>query len=91
MHYPNVNLNITFNFDVSSSKTCRGGTKMRTNPSPAHGRADCLGSDTESQNCNEDACGRLKDLQHYRPLTMQQIVNLRSNKNDNKKYCYNST
>ena len=40
---------------------------------------------------HEDACGRLKDLQHYRPLTMQQIVNLRSNKNANKKYYYNST
>ena len=75
LHYPNMSLNITFNFDVSSRKTCGGGTqvwtKTYTNPFFAHGGADCLGSDAESQNCNGDAWGRLKDLKYSRPLSMQ--------------------
>ena len=40
--------------------TCGGGTHERlrtcTNPTPAHGGAQCSGSNKETQECNNDAC-----------------------------------
>jgi len=44
----------------SCSLTCGGGTQSRTrtctNPAPANGGADCVGSTSESQACNTQAC-----------------------------------
>ena len=48
------------------SKTCGGGTKTRTrtctDPAPNHGGADCVGEDTESQNCNTHFCPGIVNL-----------------------------
>ena len=42
------------------SKTCGGGEKTRyrtcTNPAPANGGKDCMGSSSDSMSCNEQGC-----------------------------------
>ena len=42
------------------SETCGGGTQSRSrtcsNPAPAHGGAECQGVESETQNCNTQAC-----------------------------------
>lgn len=44
----------------SCSASCGGGTQTRTrtctNPAPANGGADCVGSASESQSCNTGSC-----------------------------------
>ena len=50
----------------SCSKTCNGGTKLRTrscsNPAPAHGGNPCTGSASDSSSCNAQACpGKLEE------------------------------
>ena len=42
------------------SETCGTGSQTRsrtcTNPAPAHGGDECVGEETESQDCNTDPC-----------------------------------
>lgn len=50
--------------------SCGGGTQTRSrtcsDPAPLNGGDECLGQDTESQDCNSDGCkGEIKVLNYF--------------------------